>query len=335
VYADRTSTDAAGAYFVQEPARRGALPAEPGLRAAVRPARITCEERVRMNTRGIWTAAGAAAAVCLSGGVARAELVYGVTANQSLISFDTTAPTNILSGVAISGLLTNETILGIDFRPADGQLYALGSFSNLYTIDLASGAAARVGGSSFSPGLNGSAFGFDFNPTIDRIRVVSEANQNLVLNPNTGGATSVTPLFFGAGDANAGVDPNVVGSAYTNNFAGATTSQLYGIDTNLDILVTQANSAGTLGTVGALGLDLTNLAGFDISGATGIAYLAGQDSAGGITKMWTVDLSTGMTTLLGQIDGGVIVSSIAVVPAPGSLGVVALGGLAMARRRRA
>ncbi|MEL7483578.1 MAG: DUF4394 domain-containing protein, partial [Planctomycetota bacterium] len=209
--------------------------------------------------------------VLLSGSVNAQELIYAVTDNQTLVTWNSDAPNNVLSGLAISGLQSNEQVRGIDFRPATGELFAVGSFSNLYTIDVSTGAAAQVG-SMFSPGLNGSAFGFDFNPTIDRIRNVSNANQNLVLNPNTGTSTLVTNLFYGPGDVNEGTDPNVAASAYTNNFNGATSTQLYGIDTGLDILVTQANSAGTLGTVGALGIDMNDTAAFDISGATGIAY---------------------------------------------------------------
>ena len=55
----------------------------------------------------------------------------------------------------------------------------------------------------------------------------------------------------------AGCSPNVTASAYTNNFAGATTTTLYGIDTNLDILVTQGNNTGTLGTIGPLGVNVS------------------------------------------------------------------------------
>jgi len=156
-----------------------------------------------------------------------------VTENQTLIRFDTSDPSAVLGGSAISGLQANEAILGIDFRPATGELYGLGSFNNLYTIDVSSGSASLVGHGEFTPSLNGSRFGFDFNPTIDRIRIVSEVDQNLVPNPNDGTSTGVTDLFYAAGDMNEGVDPNVTGSGYTNSFAGATSTQLYGIDTGL------------------------------------------------------------------------------------------------------
>ncbi|GJM18495.1 MAG: hypothetical protein DHS20C14_07080 [Phycisphaeraceae bacterium] len=272
------------------------------------------------------------AAVGIASG-AQAELVYGTTENNTLLSWDSAAPTTLLSGVAISGLGNNEAIRGIDFRPANGQLYAMGSFNNLYTLNRTTGAATLVGNFGGTP-LNGSSFGFDFNPVIDRIRVVSDADQNLVLNPNDGTGTPVTSLFYGSGDANEGTNPNVNGSAYTNSFAGATTTQLYGIDTGLDVLVRQANSAGTLETVGFLGQDLTDVVGFDISASSGIAYATVRDTALSRSTFWTIDLNTGLATMIGEIGGGALVTTTAVVPAPSGVACLAMSAALVGARRR-
>lgn len=276
----------------------------------------------------------AATLIWIPASVSAQEIIYGVTANQSLVTWDSSSPGVLNSGIAISGLASNETIRGIDFRPATGELFALGSFSNLYTINPGTGVAVQVGAGSFSPGLNGSSFGFDFNPVIDRIRVVSEVNQNLVLNPNSGTSTQVTNLFYAAGDANEGVDPNVVSSAYTNSFMGATTTQLYGIDTGLDILVTQANSAGTLMTVGALGVDLNDTASFDISGLTGIAYGTVQAADQSRSIFWSVDLATGQSFTIGEIGGGALITAMTTsVPTPAGV-VVLAAAIPLATRRR-
>lgn len=280
--------------------------------------------------RSTMLAAVAAAALA---GSARAELAFGVTLNQTLVSFNTNAPNALLSGVAVSGLMSNEQILGIDFRPADGGMYALGSFSNLYRVDTVTGVATRVGAGAGLT-LNGSSFGFDFNPTIDRIRVVSDTGANYVFNPNTGTASQATGLFYAAGDANQGATPLVTSSAYTNSFAGATTSQLFGIDTGLDMLVRQANSAGTLNTVGALGADITDLVGFDISGTSGMAYAVSIEAASARSMLWTINLDTGAATFVGELGGGALLSSFAVVPAPGMIGLAAPLGLLASRRRR-
>ena len=185
--------------------------------------------------------------------LAAAEPILAVTTGNTLLSFDSATP-GTTSAVAITGS-GSEQILGIDFRPATRQLFGLGSASNLYLIDVLTGNAALVG--MLGTPLTGTSFGVDFNPTVDRLRVTSDADQNLRINPaSPGGAGTIVDLTlaYAAGDPNAGVNPNVAGSAYTNNFNGATTTTLYGIDIALNTLVMQnpANN-GTLFTVGALG----------------------------------------------------------------------------------
>ena len=209
---------------------------------------------------------------------------------------------------AITGLQGGETVLGIDFRPATGQLYALGSNSRIYTINKMTAVATFVG--TLSTPLNGTDFGFDFNPTVDRIRIVSNADQNLRVNPNTGAAIVDGTLAYSAGDPNNGQNPNVTGAAYTGSFTGTTSTALYDIDSNLDILVTQnpANS-GMLQTVGALGVNTTAIVGFDHTAASNIAYAA--LTVAGVPAFYTVNLQTGAATLIGPI-GNVTVTDIAV-----------------------
>src|SRR5688572_141659 len=144
----------------------------------------------------------AAAALAISGTVicvqsADAALVYGVTNDNTLFSFDSATPGTLITGTPLSGFTSaNENIRGIDFRPATGQLYAIGSFGQLYTVNLSSGAMSTVGSGVGS--ISGTAFGFDFNPTIDRIRLVSNTNKNYVINPITGALQlAATDVFYG------------------------------------------------------------------------------------------------------------------------------------------
>ena len=118
----------------------------------------------------------------------------------------------------------------------------------------------------------------------DRIRVVSDANQNLRINPADGVTTNDGALNPG--------DPEVSAAAYQNNFAGTTTTTLYVLDNATDkLLIQNPPNAGTLVQVGSLGVDITASNGFDIGGMSMKAY--GVFTVGGATNIYTVNLTTG------------------------------------------
>ena len=240
----------------------------------------------------------------------RPGTTFAVDTNNNLLHFDVSNPGKIDGLVSIQNLQPGENILGIDFRPATGTLYGLGSTSQLYVINLVTGFASPVGG-PFSPALAGTAFGFDFNPTVDRIRVVSDTGQNLRLNPDTGAVAANDITLNPAG---------TVGSAYTNNFAGATTTTLYGIDANTDQLVIQnPPNDGVVSPVGALGFDTNTLVGFDIQTGSNIAYASLTAPAAILSNFFTVNLATGSSTLVGAIPNSASIRGIAVVSGPETL----------------
>jgi len=283
------------------------------------------------------TLASAVVAAAGIAGQARAEIVLGTTLQNFLISWDSANPAEIISGVAIQGMMPNETIVGLDARPANGQVYGVGSFGHLYQINSTTGMSTAVGSGTFMPALNGSQFGVDWNASTDQMRVVSNARQNLVVSP-TGVVTQQTNVAAQASDEGAGTAPNIVHLAYNNNTPGSPSSTLFGIDTGRDRLVTFANPAnGTFTTVGALGFDATELGGFDISGATGTAYATFTNANQSRTTFGTVNLTTGAFTPLGEVGGGNILTGMTilptVVPAPGSLALIGLGLVALRRRR--
>jgi uncharacterized protein (TIGR03437 family) len=249
----------------------------------------------------------------------RAETIYAVTASNRLISFNSLTPGVLTSTVPLSGLQSGENIIGIDFRPATGQLFAAGSSSRVYLLNPVTGGATPVAG-AFTPALSGTAFGFDFNPVPDRIRVVSTAQQNLRLNPDTGTVAGTdTNLVYATGDPNAGQTPNIVGAAYNNNFAGTTSTTLFVIDSSRDALVRQGSpggaptspNTGQLFTVGALGVNTNDSVGFDIADCTGNAY-ASLTTGAGASQLYTINLVTGAATAIGAIGGGEVITGISV-----------------------
>jgi hypothetical protein len=207
---------------------------------------------------------------------------------SNLLIFNLATPGTPVSK-AITGLQTGETILGIDFRPVNAQLYALGSTSRIYTINASSGAAVAVGTGPFTPTLSGTSFGFDFNPTVDRIRIVGNTGQNLRVNPETG--IAVTPAD---GNLNPGT-PAVSAAAYTNNFAGATSTSLFVIDASTDKLYLQnPPNNGTLVEIGSLGINVELSNGFDIGSTSNIAYAL--LTVGATTKLYSINLTNGTAT---------------------------------------
>lgn len=283
----------------------------------------------------------AAISVAILGAAANAELIFGVTEQDILVSWDSSSPGTIIAGTAITGLAMNERIQSIDFRATTGQMYAIGTQSNLYTINVTTGAATEVNGGAnnpFNPQLNGSNFGFDFNPLADLARITSNADQNLRVDPNTGAVVGVdSALAYANGDPNFGANPNVTHSAYTNNFPGAPTTQLYGIDAGLDVLVLQnPPNSGTLTTIGSLGVNIAEDGGFDVSGLTGLAYAALRPVGMSVSHLYLINLNTGLATDLGEIGGGVNIRAmtIAPIPGPGALLAAAVGLMAFRFRRR-
>ena len=166
----------------------------------------------------------------------------------------------------------------------------------------------------FSPLLNGNHFGMDFNPAVDRIRIVSDLDQNLRAHPDTGLiVSSDLTLKYAAGDVNEGKNPFVVSAAYTNNFAGTTTTTLYDIDSQRNVLVTQVPpNDGVLNTIGPLGVDVNQLTGFDIT--AGNTAFASFDVGPNGSQLYTINLATGAATLVGNIGENIVVRDIAVRP---------------------
>ncbi|MFN0149670.1 MAG: DUF4394 domain-containing protein [bacterium] len=248
------------------------------------------------------------------------EGAYCVSTTNTLMVFDTATPGSITYSVPVTGLMPGENILAVDFRPKApvGRLYGLGSSSRLYEIDRVTGVATAIGAGPFSPPLNGAEFGMDFNPTVDRIRIISDLDQNLRAHPDLGTIVAVdSTLRYAAADPNFGEDPYCVAAAYTNSFdPPPATTTLYDVETVFNLLATQSPpNNGVLNTVGALGVNPSNVAAFDISGATGVAYAAFNNAAG-VSSLYALDISTGSATLLGAIAGGQTIRSMSIFGEP-------------------
>lgn len=263
-----------------------------------------------------------AAALAVTSGIkANAELVYGVSDQlDELVSFDSASPGTLLSANSITGLQTGEEMRGIDW--IGSTLYGLGDQSHLYTINPLTGAATLVGSGAFSPILNGIDFGF--NAGTSQLYVSSDLGQNLTINPVTGAATA------GVNYTGASVDAMAYDYLSTSFYGiSAATHDLYGMNP----------VTGGTSLIGATGVSFADRIGFDISPITDNAFFSG--TVGGQTEFFSVNLSTGALSLIGDVGTpGELTSgldSIAVVPEPTTVALSAIGGgflLVLFRRKK-
>ncbi|QNP53181.1 DUF4394 domain-containing protein [Hymenobacter qilianensis] len=249
---------------------------------------------------------------------------------NSLYTFDPTNTTDPTAAITqqFGGLAINQQVVGLDFRPATGQLYALIigqgarylngidyiASTRLYTIDLVTAMATPVADLSiplsFSSGT--SAYTFDFDPIDDRIRIVRRSGgQNLRVNPTDGVVTvdsNLNPAL-----------PSVSAVAYDNSFVGATSTKLYVLGSNKLYLQNPPN-AGTLTEIGTIGLSgfsstTTSVNVFDIGGTSNTAYAISIGS-NNQNEVSILDLATPRATFLRKLNlaGGPFIFSLAVAP---------------------
>jgi hypothetical protein len=233
----------------------------------------------------------------------------GLTADGALVGFRTTDPAAASVIGPVTGLAGDSALIGIDYRVQDGKLYGVGDEGGIYTIDDASGAAAKV--RQLTVALDGASFGVDFNPAANALRVVSDTGQNLrqpfatpdaptavdtaLTNPAVAPATGTTPAR------------GTTAAGYTNNdLDAATATTLFDIDTVLDRVALQSPAnAGTLAPTGNLPADIGPDAGLDILSTVVDGRAVGNDAfatveVDGARRLWAVDVLSGRAKDLGQ-----------------------------------
>ena len=259
------------------------------------------------------------------------QLAYAL-AGTNLLTFDTSNPGLIRTATGITGVAAAQTLVGLDIRPATNTLYAVGYNATaqnyqLYTLNAQSGVATAVNAAPIALPLGTSKVGFDFNPTVDRIRVTAGNRANFRLNPVDGTiAATDLQLTYATGDPNAAATPNIGASAYTNSVAGSTaaTTVLFNYDLGLNVLTTQnPPNNGTLNTVGTTGITVNAMAPsvdldiYSAAAGTNTAYLVANTGTSANTSLYTVNLATGAATLVGAIGNGLAARDITVAAAAG------------------
>ena len=269
----------------------------------------------------------------LLGGAAtsvQAQTVYALNRATSTLA-TTTISSLALGGTPviqpIMGVTAGQVLVGLDSRPATGGLFALGyngtGTAQLYTISqntgTATATATAVGGAvTLALGASTEGIGFDFNPTVDRIRITSATNQaNYRLNPNTGaqvdgnaalaGLQADDNLNFPISSPFAGQMPAVGSVAYTNSFIGATATMLYDIDESRSTLFVQSppNKGGLVSPLTIINSSVNLLTtgdqtDFDVytDPATRVSTTLLARTRAFTTSFYTLNLATGNASLI-------------------------------------
>ena len=279
-------------------------------------------------------AAGISLALALlASPVAQAQTVYALgtltapylgspVGSQGLVTIDVTNGVTVGTPATVAGVAAGQRLVGMDFRPANAQLYALGydtaavapaPNTQLYTLNLTSGAATPVGAAMrLELGRRTARIGFDFNPVADLIRVVSTTRANYRLSPSTGAlAGTDTNLAYASGTP---ATPGIGAVAYTNAFPGATSTTLYAFDelnNGLLSIVSPPNGGVLTAPVtvmfqvssGTYGIGSPQAVDFDIYANAGLNRNEGflmEVTGGGSSNFYRFNLSTGLATLVGN-----------------------------------
>jgi Domain of unknown function (DUF4394) len=249
-----------------------------------------------------------AVAALFATGVQAANLV-ALTDDNTLTMIDT-ATQKAGKSVKVTGLTGK--LAGIDVRPADGMLYALGADGTVATIDVATGkATVKIKlETMLGAGIQASV---DFNPVADRMRIIGSDGTSLRANVDDGKVVTDGRLKYAETDAAKDKSPLVVAGAYSNSFKGTKETALYDFDGALGAFLKQVPpNDGILNTIGSLGSKPKTVA-MDIE-SDGKGGNTGWIVADGI--LGTVDIATGKMTVTGKINGlASMPRDIAVLPA--------------------
>lgn len=261
---------------------------------------------------GAATAAGnfAAPIVALTGNGALTATVFGVTPTGKLVSFLPDNPA-VVTAIGTLNVPAGETVQGIDFRPSigpkNGTLVALttaaGGAAKLYVVNPAdatatvlSGLAANAADSSAPyTAVAGAAFGIDFNPVPDALRTVSNTQENLRSNPDSGAT-------FTDGNLSAS---GVYAAGYTNSFSSTGSTALFylrdAVSGNTSLHSTTAPNDGVLTTVGTdLGFDFSTVGDIDIAGGqNGFVLGALQLDGATASGLYRISLASGVASKVG------------------------------------
>jgi hypothetical protein len=246
--------------------------------------------------------------------------------NEIFVVSNISTPDSAGAKMLVTGLDTGQVVVSIDYRPATSELYGLGynvstNEAQLYVINQLSGATSSIGTPVILDLGSSQSISMDFNPAVDKVRVVGENGNNYRLDPVTGTIVGTDDsLKYAAGDINSGITPQIGAIAYTNSYVGASSTQLFNYDEALNVITKQdPPNSGTLNTIGGSGIILNTVystVGMDIYidplTLNNTAYLSANTDSNFYDSLYAIELTTGLVSNLGSIGNNEDVRDIAI-----------------------
>ncbi len=238
----------------------------------------------------------ALAATLLAGQAAEAAPALGLVGDNTLVAFDTASPT-VTRTMPVRGV---DSLLGIDYRPATGEVIGVTVDGTIVVIDPATGRATQKSMMSQMLPLGATPVIVDFNPAADKLRFMTGTTNHRV-DVDSGKVTVDGDLKYQDGDMHAGEAPAIVAAAYINAHGKPEKTGMYDIDATIGALIKQVSpNDGTLAAVGKLGVPAAATYAFDVqttADGTNTAWLVAGD------MLHTVSLETGKVTGSWAISG--------------------------------
>ncbi|MDF0596775.1 DUF4394 domain-containing protein [Psychromarinibacter halotolerans] len=241
-----------------------------------------------MLTKFSTLTAAAALMTTATGAFAQDSLMaIGLSGDKTLHMIDTSTAT-VTASMDVEGV---DNLLGIDLRPATGQLIGVTDTFEIVEIDPATGMATVLSTMDTElPVMDGAPVIVDFNPMADKLRFMSGTTNHRV-DIESGAVTVDGSLAFEEADMHAGEAPAIAAAAYINSYGKPESTAMFDIDSTIVAVIQQTSpNDGTLAAIGKLGIDAADAYAFDIAtdaDGNNTAWLA----AGGM--LHTVSLDDG------------------------------------------
>src|SRR5688572_28805562 len=174
--------------------------------------------------------------------------LYGLSPTNDLYTYRTGSPPQLVSEVELKGMSAGETMVAIDIRPSTKQLFGVSDQDIIYTINATDGTVTKISQEPFKPSLEGTTIGMDFNSATDKLSLLSDAQQHLILDPVSG-------QVVGSG----------LPSKFPTNGTAIVVNTIYNIDVAEGRLTKQDMSTGSSAIVGSTRIRMNGEGGFDVN----------------------------------------------------------------------